>query len=186
MAPTRSGLITSLLLAVVLLAACAGPTPEDYADEGPEFRVEEFFDGRVLAWGMFQSRGGQIQRRFTVDIDGQVDGDRIVLDEHFVYDDGETERRVWEIDRIDDRTYQGTAGDIVGIAEGERAGNALNWQYTMALDVGDRTWNLRFDDWMVLVDENTLINTAEVTKFGFRVGTVTLFFRKADAPGLEP
>jgi hypothetical protein len=33
---------------------------------------------------------------------------------------------------------------------------------------------------MILTDENTLINTAEVTKFGFRVGTVTLFFQRSD------
>ena len=186
MLKNRLRAIAGVVLAALLLAACAGVTPEDYADAEPEFRIEEYFDGRGYAWGMFQSRSGAIERRFTVDIEGEVDGDRITLDEHFVYDDGETDRRVWEIERIDDHTYEGTAGDIVGVARGERDGNALNWRYTLALEVGDRTWNLQFDDWMVLVDENTLINTAEVTKFGFRVGTVTLFFRRADAQGLTP
>jgi len=174
------------LLAVLALAACAGVTPDDYADDEPEFRIEEYFDGKVMAWGMFQSRSGEVQRRFTVEIDGTVEGDQITLDERFVYDDGETDRRVWEIERIDDTTYTGQAGDIVGTAEGQRQGNALNWTYTLALDVGDQTWNLKFDDWMILVDEDTLLNTAEVTKFGFRVGTVTLFFRRADAEGLTP
>mgnify|MGYP002279720709 CR=1 FL=1 len=186
MLKSRLSALIITLLAAVLLTACAGVTPDDYADAEPEFRIEDYFDGRVYAWGMFQSRGGAIERRFTVDIDGRVDGNQITLDERFVYDDGETDRRVWEIEKIDDHTYEGTAGDIVGVATGQRDGNALNWRYTLALDVGERTWNLQFDDWMVLVDEDTLINTAEVTKFGVRVGTVTLFFRRADAEGLAP
>ncbi len=166
---------------ILALAGCAGVAPQDYAGETPEFRIEEYFDGNVQAWGMFQSRSGEVRRRFTVDIEGSVEGNQITLDEYFTYADGETSRRVWEIERIDEHNYIGNAGDIVGEATGERYGNALNWKYTLALEVDDRTWNLQFDDWMFLTDEDTLINTAEVTKFGFRVGQVTLFFRRADA-----
>ena len=182
---SRARLYPRALIAAMalVLAGCAGVAPDDYAGETPEFRIEEYFDGDVHAWGMFQARNGEVRRRFTVDIEGTVEGDRITLDEHFTYADGETDRRVWEIERIDEHTYEGRAGDVVGVATGKRYGNALNWTYTLALDVGDRTWNLKFDDWMYLTDENTLINTAEVTKFGFRVGTVTLFFRRADAEG---
>lgn len=175
-------LALALVTAVTLvLAGCAGVAPEDYAGTSPELRLEEYFDGEVTAWGMFQSRSGEVKRRFTVDITGTVEGDRITLDERFAYADGETDRRVWEIERIDEHTYEGTAGDVVGVAKGKRYGNAFNWQYTLALEVGDRTWNVQFDDWMYLHDDNTLVNTAEVTKFGFRVGTVTLFFRRDDA-----
>lgn len=172
---TRALVLVGLMIG---LAGCAGVQPQQYAGESPEFLVEEYFDGRVLAWGMFQKRNGEVARRFTVDIDGSVDGNRITLDERFVYDDGETERRVWEIEKLDENTYEGSAGDVVGTATGQRYGNALNWRYTLALEVDGRTWNLQFDDWMYLVDEDTLINTADVTKFGFRVGTVTLFFRR--------
>ena len=180
---TRLRLLALALVTAVtlILAGCAGVAPEDYAGTSPELRLEEYFDGEVTAWGMFQSRSGEVKRRFTVDITGTVEGDRITLDERFAYADGETDRRVWEIERIDEHTYQGTAGDVVGVAKGKRYGNAFNWQYTLALEVGDRTWNVQFDDWMYLHDDNTLVNTAEVTKFGFRVGTVTLFFRRDDA-----
>ncbi|MDR9432448.1 MAG: DUF3833 domain-containing protein [Spiribacter sp.] len=177
-APIMTAIVATLAFAIILVG-CAGVAPEEYAGETPEFRIEEYFDGNVQAWGMFQARNGEIRRRFSVDIEGEVDGDFITLDERFTYADGETDRRVWEIERIDEHTYQGTAGDIVGTALGKRYGNALNWTYTLALEVDDRTWNLKFDDWMVLVDEDTLINTAEVSKFGIRVGTVTLFFRRS-------
>ncbi len=174
----------TLAALVLIIAGCAGVQPEDYAGETPEFLIEEYFDGQVLAWGMFQKRNGEVARRFTVDIDGTVEGNQITLDEHFVYDDGETDRRVWEITKLDEHTYEGTAGDVIGTATGKRYGNALNWTYVLALDVGERTFNLKFDDWMYLTDQDTLINTATVSKFGFRVGTVTLFFRRQ--PSTEP
>jgi hypothetical protein len=34
------------------------------------------------------------------------------------------------------------------------------------------------DDWMYLIDENTMVNRAKMSKFGFEVGEVTLFFRR--------
>lgn len=175
----------TVFLSVLFLTACAGVSPDDYAEEAPEFLIEEYFDGQVKAWGMFQTRNGKVQRRFTVDIDGQVDGDRIVLDEHFVYDDGSTERRVWEIDRVDAQNYIGRADDVVGSAAGVRSGNALNWAYVLALDVGNRTVNLKFNDWMYLIDDEVLINTADVTKFGFRVGRVTLFFQREQPADIQ-
>ncbi len=32
-------------------------------------------------------------------IEGRLDGDSLVMNEHFVYDDGETDRRVWTFER---------------------------------------------------------------------------------------
>ena len=35
-----------------------------------------------------------------------------------------------------------------------------------------------FDDWMFLQPDDVLVNRATVSKFGFKVGEVTLFFTK--------
>ncbi len=67
---------------------------------------------------------------------------------------------------------------MVGEAIGHSAGNALNWRYTLRLPVGDTTYDVQFDDWMYLVDARTMINRASVSKFGFEVGQVTVFFRR--------
>ncbi|MDH3909864.1 MAG: DUF3833 domain-containing protein, partial [Rhodospirillales bacterium] len=57
------------------------------------------------------------------------------------------------------------------------------WRYRFALKVGDDTWNVTFDDWLFLQSDGVLINRAEVTKFGIKLGEVTLVFRKvAGAP----
>ena len=58
------------------------------------------------------------------------------------------------------------------------AGNALNWRYVLDLKVGERNYHVDFDDWMYQMDEDVVLNRAVMSKFGFRLGEVTLAFRK--------
>lgn len=68
----------------------------------------------------------------------------------------------------------GSAEDVVGQAEGIAAGNALRWRYVMALPIDGRVWHVDLDDWMFLIDERVLLNRATMSKFGLRLGEVTL------------
>ena len=61
---------------------------------------------------------------------------------------------------------------------GAAAGNALNWQYTLRLPVDDKVFEVQFDDWMFLIDERTMLNRAVMSKFGIRLGEVTLSFTR--------
>ena len=61
---------------------------------------------------------------------------------------------------------------------GAAAGNVLQWRYVLALPVDGRVWNMDMDDWMFLIDDKTMLNRTTMSKFGFRVGEVTLSFRK--------
>lgn len=175
--PSRRGK-RLLLYAALWLAACAGPDVAQYAQQQPVLDVPAFFGGKTEAWGMFQKRSGEVVKRFTVAIEGRRQGSDFVLDEHFTYSDGSTEQRTWTLARQPDGTWRGRAGDVVGEAIGHSAGNALNWRYTLRLPVGDATYDVQFDDWMYLVDARTMINRASVSKFGFEVGQVTVFFRR--------
>ena len=87
-------------------------------------------------------------------------------------------RRVWTITKLDEHSYIGTADDVIGEATGTAYGNALHWRYVLALDVDGKTYNVDFDDWMYLIDEEIMLNRSEMRKFGFRLGDVTLSFRK--------
>ncbi len=153
---------------------------EDFAGRTPELVLEEYFLGQTRASGIFEDRFGTVRRQFEVDITGTVDGDTLTLDEHFTFADGETDRRVWTIRRIDANAYEGTADDVIGTAKGKLFGNALNWTYRVNLAMGDRSLRVRFDDWLFLQPDGVLINRARVTKFGFEVGQVTLFFQRVD------
>ncbi|CAN8140299.1 hypothetical protein THIOSC15_2120024 [uncultured Thiomicrorhabdus sp.] len=119
-----------------------------------------------------------VLRRFTVEMTGTVKGNQLVLDEHFIYDDGEKQRRVWTITDLGQGNYRGQADDVIGTAQGRSAGNALQWQYVLDLPYKDSTIAVNFNDWMWLQSEQTMFNRAKVSKFGFTVGEVTLFFSK--------
>jgi len=153
--------------------------PEDFSGREPKLDLYEYFAGETRAWGLFEDRFGTVRRQFEVVIDGRVENGELVLDESFIYDDGERDRRVWRINRDGDDRYVGRAGDVVGEAEGLVSGNALNWRYEMDLKVGDGTWRVNFDDWMFLRPDNVLINRAKVRKFGLEIGSVSLFFIKS-------
>jgi hypothetical protein len=44
--------------------------------------------------------------------------------------------------------------------------------------VDGSVYEVSFDDWMYLMDEDTLINRSSMSKFGVEWGQVTLFFRR--------
>ena len=168
-----------LLLAASLLAGgCTSIDPGTYARQAPALELRRYFDGTIDGWGMVQDRSGKVLRRFTVTIEARWNGDVGTLDERFVWSDGERQRRVWTVRDLGDGRYAGSAEDVVGSAAGRTAGNALNWRYTMAIPLDGRTWHIDFDDWMFLVDDKVLINRATISKFGIRVGEVTLAFQR--------
>ena len=167
-----------LLAAAWLLAGCAGPQIGDYANEKPVLDLKRYFNGELVAHGIFTDRSGKVVRRFTVQMTGTWQGDEGTLDERFVYSDGSTERRVWRLKDLGGGRWEGRADDVAGVAEGRAAGNALNWRYTLKLPVDGRVWKVQFDDWMYLMDERVMLNKAEMSKFGIRLGEVTLSFHK--------
>ena len=173
----------SVALAAALLGGCASPpAPADYAAEKPVFDLKTYFDGDVTAHGIFTDRSGKVVRRFTVLMKARWSGDDGVLDEDFTYSDGKKERRVWRLTKGETQggvtRYTGTADDVVGTAVGESAGNALRWAYTLRLPVDGSVYEVQFDDWMYLMNERVMINKAQMSKFGFRLGEVTLSFEK--------
>jgi len=46
------------------------------------------------------------------------------------------------------------------------------------LPVDGSVFEVEFDDWMFLIDEQVMLNKAVMSKFGIRLGEVTLAFRK--------
>jgi Protein of unknown function (DUF3833) len=165
--------------AALALGACASaPTPADYAGESPKLDLRSYFNGPLTAQGLFTDRSGKVVRRFTVKMTGTWNGDQGTLDEDFTYSDGKKEKRVWRLTDLGNGRYSGRADDVVGVAEGVAAGNALNWRYTLALKVDERIINVQFDDWMYLMDERVMLNKAAMSKFGIHLGEVTLAFTK--------
>ncbi|MEM1106605.1 MAG: DUF3833 domain-containing protein [Pseudomonadota bacterium] len=164
--------------AVASATGCATPDLASFADAPRSLVLEEYFEGQTVAHGIFEDRFGKVRRTFKVDITGTVEDGVLTLDERFIYDDGERDQRIWVIDILGGGAYRGTAGDVPGNATGQVVGNAFNWKYKVDLKVGDSTWNVGFDDWMYLLEDDILMNRAYVTRFGIEIGQVTISFQK--------
>lgn len=169
--------MVAMVSSLLLMAGCSTDVGE-YQQATPRFDLFEFFQGDLTAWGMIQDYSDKQTRRFEVQIQGKVDGDTLTLVEDFVFDDGETDQRVWVIKRVGDKRYQGQADDIVGVASGEEMGNVLQWKYDFELPRGDSTVTVTFDDWLYRQDDKRAFNVTKIRKLGFEVGRLTIFFEK--------
>ncbi|MAC33666.1 MAG: hypothetical protein CME38_08695 [Haliea sp.] len=167
-------------LFLLSLAACSPVTVQDYAGEQPALVPERFFNGQLVAHGVIKDRAGEVTRRFVADIDASWENGVGTLDESFTFNDGSTDTRTWTLRPAGDGRYVGTAGDVVGPGELTLAGNALFLDYVLRVPWRDGSIDLRIDDRMYLVDEQTLINESVMYKFGFRVGEILLVIRRLE------
>jgi hypothetical protein len=158
-------------------AACATTIAAPEAKAPQQLVLEDYFKGKTTAWGVFQERNGTLIRQFKVDITGTWDGSVLTLDERFDYADGAKEQRIWKIRKTSPTTYEGTAGDVRGIARGTVQGNQLSWIYDVDLKIGERNVLVTFDDRMWLQSDGVLINRAKVKKFGITFGDATIVFQ---------
>ena len=180
--PAARLLLASLLLAAGLVAGCAAPQLADYAAEKPVLDMRQYFSGTLDAYGVFTDRSGKVVKRFTVVMtcswQGPAGQEVGTLDEDFTNSDGSKDRRIWTLRRGPDGLYSGTAADVVGAAKGEEKGNAFRWGYTLNLPVDGKTIEVQFDDWMYLMSDKVMLNKAVMSKYGFKLGEVTLSFVK--------
>ena len=173
------GRITMTVLVLLGLTGCIAMTPDDFTQKSPKFVLEEYFHGKTRAWGLFEDRFGIVRRQFVVDISGTWDGTMLILDEDFLFDDGEKSFRQWRIKKLEDGTYEGRADDVIGTANGIASGNALHWTYVLdlKLDSGSNI-KVKLDDWMFLQPGGVLLNRARMSKFGIEIGQITISFQR--------
>ena len=152
--------------------------PEDFKNTKPVLKIEKYFDGQVKAWGLLQDRKGKVTRQFTAQMQGKFENNILTLEEDFYWKDGENQKRIWKIKKIDDHNYIGTAPDVVGEAKGISYGSAFKFKYDLMIPFKGKNIKVSFDDWIFKQDNENAINRATITKFGFKVGELTVFFQK--------
>ncbi len=167
-----------LILALTILTGCTQMNVSDYKTATPTLDFVKHFVGHHEGSGAFFDRLGRMKLRFTIKIDGLYDGSTLKLNEVLTYDSGEIVKRFYVITPKGDGEFIATTEDILGEASISIAGNAANWKYTLKQQIGERTWNLKFNDWMFLNSDNSIINRAEASFWGLRVGEVFMVLRK--------
>ncbi|NNM51787.1 MAG: DUF3833 family protein [Pseudomonadales bacterium] len=161
-----------------VLMACSGQQVRQYADQKPAFDAVKYFQGNVEGNGIFQDRHGKVLRRFKVQTQGVQQGDSLVLHEVFDNLDGTHPTRTWLLRSVHPGELTGYAADVVGVATGQMAGNALHWNYVLDLPVHGHTLPVRMDDWMYAIDAEHVLNVTRMSFWGWTLGHVTLAFSK--------
>lgn len=151
-----------------------------YKNTKPKLILEEYFSGKIQAWGQFEDVFGIVRKKFTCKIisDWDKKTSTLTINENFIYDDGVEENRVWKLIKVHNNYYEGTTDNVVGIARGVTCGNTFNWKYKFELSLYGIKTKVVFDDYMYLQDSSVIINKAKMKKFGIKLGTVFLFFKK--------
>jgi len=159
----------------ILLTGCSGMKLEDFTNTTPTFVPEKYFNGKLTAYGIVKDRSGKIIRSFKGDLVGSWDANGVgTLNESFIYNDGEKQKRIWTLTPNGKNSYIGTAGDIVGEAQMKNNGNTVMIDYTMRVPYGDSTLDINVRDWLHLQEDGVIINHSKMKKFGFEVGELVI------------
>ena len=62
-----------IFLTTILLTGCSGMKIEDFNDTKPEFIPQEYFNGKLRAYGLVKNRSGEIIRSFKGEMIGSWD-----------------------------------------------------------------------------------------------------------------
>jgi hypothetical protein len=176
-------LYRSLLGFIALMfSGCSSQSIDFYQQHAKERKypldLRQFFQGDIEGWGALFDWSGRQTRSFYVQIKASWQGNQGVLDEWFTFDDGEKVYRQWKVDYRDDQTFEARAGDVVGVAQGLTAANAVNMNYVLRLPYKDSTIDVSMDDWMYQVEDGVVLNKTAMKKWGFKVGEVALIMKK--------
>lgn len=163
----------------ILLSGCMGNV-EQYKSDSPKLDLQTYLQGKIKGYGVIENWKGNIVSRFDFYGDASWDGDEGTFDEKMVYYNGKKDHRVWTIKKVSEGHYIGHTEDLVGDADIQVSGNAMNWKYDMNVDVDGTTYKLSFNDWMFLMNDGVLVNINYFKKFGFTVGKLTLFMQKEE------
>ena len=170
-------IFTGLML-MAMLTACSQIKVTDYQNNQPAIDPQRFFAGPLSAHGVVKNRAGKVIRYFNATIEASWQGEIGTLDEHFVFDDGEKQRRVWTLTPEANGQYVATAGDVSGNGHMQVAGNSIFLNYVLQVPYKGNRLDVQVDDRMYLIDGETLINESILYKWGFRVGAVLLVIKK--------
>lgn len=164
-----------IFITTILLTGCASMKIEDFNNTKPEFVPQDYFNGKLRAYGIVKDRSGKIIRSFKGEMIGSWDKNGVgTLDEFFVYDDGEEMKRVWTLKPIENKKFIATADDIVGESPMIANGNTVMIDYVMRTPYKSSTIDLSVQDWLHLQDEKVIINHSKMKKFGFVVGELVI------------
>lgn len=169
------------LAACLLLARLRGfhtQTPADFAAQTPAFDMKHHLNGPILCEGVIYGPMGRVASRFVAEMHGSWDGDTGTLRETFRYDSGTVQDRCWTL-HLSGNTIRAEAPDVPTPGTGIVAGSAVQMRYPIRLRPEAGGHVLHVIDWMYLMQNGTIMNRSQFTKFGITVAELVATMRPA-------
>ena len=170
------GLVLSCL--ALLLCACGGPDLARIGGDAPSFDPLLFFTGHTRSWGVLEDRSGAPSGVVTTDCLGTLENDGTLrMVQHLTMPDGGVTERTWHLRPDGIGSWQATANDMVGTAEGSSHGRVFHWDWTLATRPGDPLFDVTMSQWMYGLQDGSMLNRTQISKLGVILAEVTEQFR---------
>ncbi|MGL5010256.1 MAG: DUF3833 domain-containing protein [Paracoccaceae bacterium] len=176
-----AALITAALILRRRLWSFQAQRPADLAAAGPRFDLRQHLNGPILCEGVIYGPTGRIASRFVAHMTGSWDGNTGTLTERFHYDSGTVQDRVWTLHLTPDGRIRAEAPDVIGSGTGQAAGAAVHMNYRIRLTPEAGGHVLNVTDWMYLMENGTIMNRSQFSKFGITVAELVATMRKLPA-----
>ncbi len=151
-----------------------------FANGGPAFDPIAYWTGHVHSRGVLENRSGEPDDFVTTDCVGEADGvDALQMHQTITLGDGSVTRREWHMRRVTGGRFEATANDMVGTAVGEASGSGFHWSWVLATKPGNPLFDVTMNQWMYLMDGETMVNRTVITKLGITLAQVTEQFSPA-------
>jgi hypothetical protein len=186
MSPILSAVLMALLGLCLLIAKSRligfrSQRPADFVGKGPSLDPRTHLSGPILCEGVIIGPLGRVTSRFVAEMHGVWEGNRGILTERFRYDSGAVQNREWRLTVGIDGSLTAEASDVEGTATGRIEGPSVEMIYRLRMprDAGGHVLNVR--DWMYLMENGTIMNRSQFTKFGVTVGELVATMRRVAA-----
>ena len=180
-------ILLGVLIVLVLLAmkprfiGFRSQSTADFAGKGPAFDLRQHLSGPIQCEGVIYGPTGRVASRFVADMVGEWDGNTGTLRETFRYDSGAVQERCWTLRLGNDGRIIATAPDVLGEGAGEAEGPAVALRYRIRLPESGGGHVLDVVDWMYLMENGTIMNRSQFTKFGITVAELVATMRRVPA-----
>lgn len=155
-------------------------TPQDYAQQVPQFDLREHLNGPIECEGVIYGPLGRVTSRFVGRFEAEWTGNKGYMREEFRYDSGTVQNREWHLTLGNDGGIKAEAPDVIGTGSGAQVGSAVQLKYRIKLPSEAGGHVLDTIDWMYLAPNGSIVNRSQFRKFGFKVAELVATMRRVD------
>ena len=153
------------ITALLFSSSCAGlfqdskkpVDPIDYISGAEKLDYRDFFDGEIDGFAIVKNQYGKITATKKVYIDAEWEGNKGIIKNKYVYNDGKKDSRTWLVTLSKDGTFDAVGHDVSVPAHGKQIANAAQSTYTLKIKDSQRSEDIFYEDRMYLVDQDSMI-----------------------------